>query len=245
MANNKKKSLKEQKARKQKIILAVGGAALVLVLIIQAPRILSMVHGGGGESSAEPYKAFPGAVVQSGEAKPISVSSSGKVVLPDADQQPEPGTGQLVDFALFPSKDPFVQQVKPQNGEGASEAEGAPASKGEGGGDQSSGGGDQSSGGSGSEGSGAGGVQIEEAAPSSVTISVNGSPEDVQVGGKFPSGDPAFVLVSATHSSARIGIAGGSLASGDDTVTLRQGHTLTLVNTVDGTEYHLKLVSLK
>jgi hypothetical protein len=235
---NKKKSLKEQKARKQKIILAVGGAVLVLVLIIQAPRILSIVHGGGSESSAAPYQAFPGAVVPTAEAEPIAVSSSGKVVLPDGDSQPEPAAGQLVDFALFPGKDPFVQQVKPQEGNGASEAEGEPASKG-------NGGGDQGSGGSGSEGSGAGGVQIEEAAPSSVTITVNGSPEDVQVGGKFPSDDPAFVLVSATNSSARIGIAGGSLASGDDTVTLRQGHTLTLVNTVDGTEYHLKLVSLK
>lgn len=236
----KKKDLKAQKARKQKIILAVGGAVLVLVLIIQAPRILSMVHGGGSESTAEQYKAFPDAVLNSGKAEPISVSSGGTVVLPDANPDPEPDTGQLVDFALFPSKDPFVQQVKTrEDGEGAPAAEGETAPNGNGG-DQASGGS-----GSGSEGSGTGGVQIEEAAPSSVTISVNGATEDVQVGGKFPSGDPAFVLVSATHSSARIGIAGGSLASGDQTVTLRQGHTLTLVNTVDGTEYHLKLVSLK
>jgi hypothetical protein len=28
-------------------------------------------------------------------------------------------------------------------------------------------------------------------------------------------------------------------------VTLQRGHTLTLVNTVDGTEYHLTLVSSK
>jgi hypothetical protein len=234
----KKQSLKEQKARKQKLILIVGGAILVLVLVIQAPRILKVVHGGGSAPTAAPYKAFPDAVLKAGDAKAVAVSGSGTVVLGDDDPQPEPGSGQLVDFALFPGKDPFVQQVKERlDGEGAP-AKDQPAAKNDGSGQGSSG--SFESGGSGSAGDGG-----EQAAPSSATISVNGTAEDVQVGGKFPSADPAFVLVSATQSTARIGIAGGSLASGDETVTLRLGHTLTLVNTVDGSEFHLKLVSLK
>ena len=234
----KKKSLKEQKARKQKTILIVGAALLVVVLVIQAPRILKIVNGGGGESTAEPYKAFPDAVLGAGDPAAVEVSTSGTVVLEDADPVPEPGTGQLVDFALFPSKDPFVQQVEArEDGEGAPGAADEPAKTGDAGGEESSGGS--------GEGAAGGDGQFEEAAPTSATISVNGESETVSVGGKFPSDDPAFVLVSATNSSARIGIAGGSLASGDQTVTLRRGHTLTLVNTVDGTEYHLTLLSQK
>jgi hypothetical protein len=236
----KKKSLKEQKARKQKMILIVGGALLAVVLVIQAPRILSIVHGGGEESTTAPYKAFPDAVLNAGAAKPVAVSSAGAVVLPDADTEPDRGTGQLIDFALFPSKDPFRQQVKARlDGQGAPAADEATAPNG---GSEA-----QQSGGSDSSGSAsfdAGGGQVE-AAPTSAAISVNGDAENVQLGGKFPSEDPAFVLVSATQSTARIGIAGGSLASGDKTVTLRRGHTLTLVNTVDGTEYHIQLVSIK
>jgi hypothetical protein len=235
MAANKKKTVKAQKARKQKMILIIGGALLVVVLAIQAPRIMKMVHGGGGETSAAPYKAFPGAVLQAGRPEEVAVSTSGTVVLPDADPDPEPGTGQLVDFALFPSKDPFVQQVKEhEDGEGTAGAADQPAKNG----------GQESSGGFG-DSAGSGDGQTVEAAPSSATISVNGTSESVAVGGKFPSEDPAFVLVSATSSSAKIGIAGGSLSSGDQTVTLRRGHSLTLVNTVDGTEYHLTLISSK
>jgi hypothetical protein len=241
MAAQKKKNLKAQKARKQKTILIVGGALLVVVLAIQAPRILKIVHGGGGESTAAPYKAFPDAVLQAGHPAAVEVSGSGTVVLPDADADPEPGTGQLVDFALFPSKDPFVQQVKErEEGQGAPGPAAEPAKTGGSGSEESSG---ASSGGAAGVGNGDG--QSEEAAPTAVTISVNGTAEPVSVGGKFPSADPAFVLVSATSSSAKVGIAGGSLASGDQTVTLQRGHTLTLVNTVDGTEYHLTLVSSK
>ncbi len=52
-----------------------------------------------------------------------------------------------------------------------------------------------------------------------------------------------FVLVSLTKTSARIGIAGGSLQGGG-TATLKKGKTLTLMNTSDGTKYVLRLVSV-
>jgi len=229
MANKKKVNLAAQKAKKQKMILGVGGAILVLALAIQAPRILKIVHGGGGESTAAPYKAFPNAAP---EAAPVAVSGSGKVVLQDLDQQPEASVGQLVDFELFSSKDPFVQQV--ELSESGQDSDSDPKQDGTGkSGDEP----DQTE-------AGGGDTQEEAAAPTSADISVNGVSETVQVKAEFPSGDPAFVLVSATKSTVRIGIAGGSLATGDDTVTLRRGKTLTLVNTVDGTEYHLRLVSL-
>jgi hypothetical protein len=229
----KKVNLKEQKARKQKMILIVGGVLLVVVLVIQAPRILKMVHGGGGGPTTAQYKAFPDQARPAEAAAAVSISSSGTMELPDRDPQPEPGDGQLLDFALFPSKDPFVPQVKlPENGQSQdSPPSDKPAPD------------EPAGGGTAQNNSGEGGAQVEAAVSTSATISVNGAEETVDVGGQFPAADPAFVLVSATSSSVRIGIAGGSLASGDQTVTLRRGNTLTLVNTVDGTEYHLKLVA--
>ena len=75
-------------------------------------------------------------------------------------------------------------------------------------------------------------------------ISVNGASEEVAVGGAFPSGDPVFRLVSLTKTSAKVGIAGGSLSSGNATVTLTKGKKLTLMNTADGTRYELLLLSV-
>lgn len=221
MASKKKANLAAQKVRKQKIIAAVGGVILLIALGIQAPRILKMIHGDSGPAAA-PYKAFPDAVPT---AAPLTISSSGKAVLQDPNVQPEADAGQLVDFELFESKDPFAQQVTLPESGGPSDG---------GGKEDPAAGGDESP----------QPDQGQDAAATSATLSVNGVEEDVQVGGEFPVDDPAFVLVSAGKGSVRIGIAGGSLATGDDTVTLRRGKTLTLVNTVDGTEYHLRLVAL-
>jgi hypothetical protein len=77
-----------------------------------------------------------------------------------------------------------------------------------------------------------------------VVIAVNGVEETVAIKGEFPKEEPIFRLVSATASTARIGIAGGALASGEATVTLRKGKPTTLVNTADGTRYELKLVGV-
>ena len=64
------------------------------------------------------------------------------------------------------------------------------------------------------------------------------------VGAKFPVSNPTFVLVSLTKSSAKIGIAGGSLEGSTQTVTLKKGVPLTLMNTADGTRYVLRLVAV-
>jgi len=47
-----------------------------------------------------------------------------------------------------------------------------------------------------------------------------------------------------TINSAKIGIAGGSLTNGKNTVTIPVGKTVTLMNTADGTKYTIKLVSV-
>ena len=68
--------------------------------------------------------------------------------------------------------------------------------------------------------------------------------ETVAAGGEFPKDSPVFRLVKVVGGEARIGIAGGALASGSPTVTLHKGKAVTLVNTADGTRYELKLVSV-
>jgi hypothetical protein len=75
------------------------------------------------------------------------------------------------------------------------------------------------------------------------TISVNGIPGTVTVGGSFPTTAQVFTLVSLTRTSAKIGIAGGSYENGAATVTLLKGKTVTLMNTADGARYTLRLVS--
>jgi hypothetical protein len=60
----------------------------------------------------------------------------------------------------------------------------------------------------------------------------------------FPADSPFFTLVSMTTTTLKIGIAGGSLATGGQTVTLRKGKPLTLMNTADGTRYVIVFVSV-
>jgi hypothetical protein len=77
-------------------------------------------------------------------------------------------------------------------------------------------------------------------------IEVNGTSETVAVGKTFPASapQPYFQLVSVTRNAAKIGIAGGSLTNGDDTVTIPVGKSVTLMNTADGTKYTIKVVSV-
>jgi hypothetical protein len=65
----------------------------------------------------------------------------------------------------------------------------------------------------------------------------------VTVATDFPADSPFFHLVSLTATTAKIGIAGGTLATGS-TVTLKKGKAVTLMNTADGTRYILVLISM-
>jgi hypothetical protein len=77
----------------------------------------------------------------------------------------------------------------------------------------------------------------------SAVISVNAVKEGVNLDADFPAASPVFHLVSLTPKTAKISVAGGSLASGAPTLTLRLGKPVTLANTADGTRYRLVLVS--
>jgi len=230
------------KVKKQKIFLAVGGVLLLALLAFQAPKVMAKLH-------AKPPPLPPGAVVQppngfpAGGAPLAAPSLAGSSTAPGAVAPSSgivdssavaamPGSGQLVSFGRFASKDPFAQQI--DTSPGAS---------------------------TGSSGDSGGtvvpkpvppvgplgptpGVPPPASLPTTASISVNGIVETVAVGADFPVAAPVFHLVALTATAAKIAIVGGSYADGAATITLKKGKTLTLENTSDGSRYVLRLIAL-
>jgi hypothetical protein len=239
----KKTDLAADKARKQKMILIVGGVLLLAVAAIQGPKLLK--HGGSpaaapeaaaatdasggtastatnavGAVSIAPTHSFAAAAYVAGVALPGA--STGTVT-----------AGQLATFTLFADKDPFVQQVGDGTGavQDAGTAAGTPT---------------------GTPAPGAPSVS-GATTPAAVkpepivfaTIMLDGKPQQVQLDGKkvdkeFPKESPLFVLAGLKKNQAKIGVAGGSFDNGQ-TVTLKLGKKVTLVDTATGVEYELKL----
>ena len=103
-----------EKAKKQKKILAVTSVIFLALLGFQLPKLMHS-GGGGGEAAAPP------ADTSITPATPIAAPSASS--LPDTDRVTlTPGSGQLVSFGLFKSKDPFVQQLGTTPAEGVTPA---------------------------------------------------------------------------------------------------------------------------
>jgi hypothetical protein len=228
------------KAKRQKMIAAGGGVLLIAVLAFQVPRTMKMMSATPPPPA--PAAVAPGTTVPSdpsvlptpgtvgGGASP---TASGDGTLVDSDPEPVAEDGQLISFGRFKSKDPFAEQID----------------------ETQAGGGGGGGGGSTPTPSSSGAAPVGGVVPvtptagspavaGSAVISVNGVQETVAAGGEFPKESPVFRLVKVVGGEARIGIAGGALASGSPTVTLHKGKAVTLVNTADGTRYELKLVSV-
>jgi hypothetical protein len=236
------------KAKKQKIYAAVGGVLLLGLLAFQVPRTMKMLHPANtsGTTASTPAPAptttGPIAAPSLGGGNVTAVSSSGADGgLGNPDAAPVPQSGQLLAFGLFRTKDPFAQQLKlkcagttggtcgtttaPTGTSPATTTSTSPSPSGV------------------SNGAPSRPVVPARAAATTAVILVNGNSENVQAGGQFPKADPVFTLVSLTATTAKIGIAGGSLESGSQTVTLKKNKPVTLMNTADGTRYLLRLVS--
>jgi hypothetical protein len=238
--------LQKAKEAKQKKIAIVGLVLLLAIMAFQGPRMWKMFKGP--EAAPPPPATTTASTPTNGglALPPVTGGSPAPAAAaPDSatsDLGPAPAGGQLVSFTRFASKDPFVQQIDPSapaapSGGGSSAAGGS----GGGGGGKASSSGGASAGGSKSASSSGG-----ASAPGGLTkatLVVNGEREDVAVGGDFPKDGPFFTLVAVGPSSARIGIAGGSYASGEQTATVRKGKTLVLQNTADGTRYEIELVA--
>jgi hypothetical protein len=218
------------KAKRQKIIAAVLGVLLLGVLAYEVPSVMKTMNKKPPAPSAVAAPApTAGAPVAGGPVAAAPVSAPvPSTTLSDSDPLAQAGSGQLLSFDRFSSKDPFVQQA----GATASAATPPPPAKP-------------------SQKTQPPTTQPVPAtptqpapAPTAARISVNGARELVDVGQNFPSSDPVFRLVLLTRTTAKIGIAGGSLSTGDATATLTKGKKVTLMNTADGTRYELVLASL-
>jgi hypothetical protein len=226
---------------RQKKILIVGAALLGVVLVIQVPRTLGMLKGSDPAASA-PAPAAPVAPVPATPGTPAPTTPESTPATPSAD----PAAGKLLSFEQFTTKDPFAQQVDPAGGSTSEEAPPAdesssPSAEGE----RSTSSSEEESAteeeagsfavsGSGSKSSGSG--------PSAV-ITLNGSDHTVIESDSFPENTPVFTLVSVSDKGAEIAIANGEFRDGDETISLKVGKPLTLMNTVDGKRYKLLLVS--
>jgi hypothetical protein len=226
------------KAKRQKIIAAVGAVLLLAVLAIQVPRTMKMLNAEAPvppPASATPTSGDPSVLPTpgsvGGSTPTPAVGESGGTLI-DSDVAPTPEAGQLVSFGRFESKDPFAQQID-------LDAAGA-----------SGGGGEKQPADPGSPPKPGGMTSGEPraaparpaAAAGTAVISVNGAEETVAVKSDFPKAEPVFTLVSLAGGEAKIAIAGGALASGAPTLTLKKGTPVTLVNTADGIRYELELV---
>lgn len=231
------------KERKKKI-LAVGGAVLLVVMLaIQVPRTMKMLDSGEAQPPAEAQAADEESQTRTSPTPvPIPASTSFTV------ERDLASSGQLTSFGRFSRKDPFSPQIRADAEKGGSSKQGksnaagskkAKSAKAK----------------SGKAKSGKArkappnraaqpGTPSEAARPTSAVLSINGVREDVNVGSAFPASAKVFRLVSLGENSARIGVAGGSLVGGADTVMLERGKTITLMNTADGARYALRLVSL-
>ena len=239
----------QAKAKRQKIIAGALGAVLLAVLAFQLPRTLKMLHQSSASASPAATTASTGVTGASGAlpaAAAGSTSTSGGTGdgLTDPGVLPAPQSGQLLGFSRFRSKDPFTQQIdikcaSDSGSTGGCTSTGATLPSGGGGKPTKPSGSGTKTSTPPSTGSGVTAVK-----PNSAEISVNGATESVAVGANFPASSPTFVLVSLTKSGAKIAIAGGSLDGNKQTVTLKKGVALTLMNTADGTRYVLRLVSV-
>jgi hypothetical protein len=215
--------------RKQKIFVLVGGLVLAGMLAFQLPKLL------GGSSSPEANTTAPtsvssgpiAAATTTANAASAAVTGSTTGVSASASVASTP---KLSSFSIFQRKDPFVQQVKTDDGL-ESQASGVT---------KDAKGGAKTDTPTGTFTTGAKG------AASATIVTVNGARQVLEPGMKFPTGDPLFVLVDEKQGakSVVVGIVGGAYSGGAKSTTLKIGKPLTLVNTTTGARYKISLVSV-
>ncbi|MEK6275998.1 MAG: hypothetical protein AABM30_11780 [Actinomycetota bacterium] len=230
------------KAKKQKIIAAVLGVLLLGVLAYEVPSLMKTLNKKPPAPVAAATPApTAGAPVAGGPVITSPVTAPVATVLSDSDPAALAGSGQLLSFDRFSSKDPFIQQVDaevcdtaPTSGEAPTCTAATPRTAAAPKATQPP-----------AKDSTPAASKQPVSRPTLARISVNGTSELVGIGSTFPSSDPVFRLVSLTKTTAKIGIAGGSLSTGDSTATLTKGKKVTLMNTADGTRYELVLTSVE
>jgi hypothetical protein len=257
-AKSKRQDELKKREKRSKILLAVLGVLFLAVGAYEVPSVMKMMNKKPppGTTYDPGPDAGPGTSVLPNVAgsSTTGVSANGRLV--NSDVPPPADGGQLVSFSVFQAKDPFVPQVTADAGSGSTDA-------------SSSGAGNAGttttpsttttnptttsttttptatvpSGIVPPTSTSTTPTTTAPAAAPTVAISVNGAVSRVSNGGTFPTGAPVFRLASWSKGTAQISIVGGSYASGNQTLALRQGVSVTLENTTDGKRYKLVLLS--
>jgi hypothetical protein len=229
----------QAKAAKQKKLAIVLSAVLVLVLAFEVPKTLKQMHPKAKAPVITADASTPPAVTPTAAGStpavtpaataptvPANTPSSSPSLISSVQASAAPG--QLTQFNMFATKDPFDATVQKTPGTGTGTTSQAKPSTAK---------------------PPATPKTPPAPPPTSAVISLNGELMAVSVGSEFPTagtvfdqvGSPLFQLDSLTATSAKVSIAGGSYASGAPTLTLTLGKAVTLQNTADGSRYTLLL----
>jgi hypothetical protein len=240
-----------QSQRRQKIILAVGGVVLIALLAIQGPKLMKQLKGSEAAPVATTESTAPAAttVPADGTAAPAPVAGKGSAVLVGVPVNPtgvpEAEEGQLWSFSRFDAKDPFEPKVseEPAEPESASPAGASSTAKAAAKAGQPPAADTASSAVGGTVAPTPGTEATPEPKATNATIAVNGKPQQLELKDLFPKPDKTFVLIGLKDGAAKIAVAGGSFTDGN-TVALKLGKQITLVDTATGARYVLKLLYL-
>jgi hypothetical protein len=250
--------IRNQRDARAKKLLLILVPVLIALGAWQGPKTLKQLRGeaaqpeaskaqladvSGGETPAAPNDGSTPTppVTASGDenAPSTEVPIANEQALPDTDQPPAAGEGQLITFSRFEARDPFAQLVDDVDTSQSGESAGTPAS---GGSTPSSTG--TPAGEPTTVPSYSGGTSSPPTSVAGeVKISVNGTVNVLVVGDTFPQNDPAFSVVAINGDSVEIGLVSGSFSTGQQTVTLKIGEPVTLISQPDGARFTLKLIS--
>ena len=76
--------------------------------------------------------------------------------------------------------------------------------------------------------------------PTAAVLVVNGRRQVVGVREAFGFGDATFRVVSVGRKTMRLQVSGGSFGAGKQTITVRKGHGVKLVNTATGESFSIR-----
>jgi hypothetical protein len=250
----------KQRERRAKIAAGVGGVLFLLLAAYEVPTVLKLMNQKPppGTQFSDAVKTNPDGSIPLPSVATPTASANGD--LADSDVPPSTGTGQLVSFSMFQTKNPFVPQVSvsdegPTPSTSSTGSSGTtttttttttptstnPLGSGLPGGLPTT---TTPGGVVPANGSTSTSTTTTTAAPApQVAISVNGTVSRVATNDSFPTGAPVFRLISYGAGTAQIGIVGGSYSDGNQTLTLQQGKPITLENQSTGTKYKVELLS--
>jgi hypothetical protein len=255
-AKKKKVDPIKQREKRSKIAAIVGVVILALAAAYEIPSMMKVMNKKPPPGSTyDPGPSLtPGGLPNVAGGTTAAASTTSGLV--DTDVPPTTGAGQLVTFTVFETKNPFAPQVTASDvtaASGTTDAS-APTTADKPGADVPPAAVTTTpvtapAGGSvvppaGTPSTTTPTTTTTTVAPKpSVSISVNGVVSHVSSQGTFPSGTPVFRLVTWAKGTAQVAIVGGSYATGEGTLTLHVGQSVTLQNQTDGKRYKLELLS--